>query len=625
MFMLDQDCPWPFQNIMAQYDRWTLKVLSLPVFQEAFSQAVLASPLADPAFVIALDADSATDFQIKIHEFKEALEASVAERLLTDLGQLEQFWSLVVAAEKGFFQSTATQLGFGLCEHRDPPAGGSLIDKLKKEAAIKSLVSKPMGECKKSRLDPEVLTNTPLLDKEQAERSKWGARLEAIGRRAGRSSKLMTFDDQSDELSSFELAKLKSLVLVSGAPRTMAVHIKSFEKWELWTANNAGELYPINIDKVLKYCISLDQRECGPSVIPAFKISLKWVASRLAIDLPDLDDRRLRSLQESVVVNRAKTLKEAKPFPIDVIGPMEEFVCSDRHEQEARIFVWWVLCMIYASLRFDDAVHVKPADLTLKDEGLFGVAWQTKVDRRRRGTRFVIPAVGFRCQDWLEVGWELFQEVLPGERDYWIPELNTRDAFLERPPSYLRSVQWMRCLAARALNYDTTLHAWPKAQALDALQHLTAHSCRVTLLDAAVHAGRSTEEIGLQANWKNPGPLVLKYTRNRSSVPATMIKQLVQELAQSEHPVVEDEATVLDDVQETDLAGTEFFIKAPSRGSSYDYKYHAVSVDDQSLTACKKFVIDECSSVGNILPDLSVFCKACARQRQDICRFFENN
>ena len=61
MFMLDQDCPWPFQNIMAQYDRWTLKVLSLPVFQEAFSQAVLASPLADPAFVIALDADSATD------------------------------------------------------------------------------------------------------------------------------------------------------------------------------------------------------------------------------------------------------------------------------------------------------------------------------------------------------------------------------------------------------------------------------------------------------------------------------------------------------------------------------------------------------------------------------------
>ena len=369
----------------------------------------------------------------------------------------------------------------------------------------------------------------------------------------------------------------------------------------------------------------LDHNECGPSVIPAFKISLKWVTSRLAIDLPDLDDRRLRSLQESVVTNRAKALKEAKPFPVEAIGSMELFVCSDENEQAARIFVWWILCMIYASLRFDDAVHVKPADLIMKDEGLFGIAWQTKVDRKRRGTRFAVPAVGFRCQDWLEMGWDLFQEVLPGDRDFWIPELNTRSAFLERPPTYLRSVQWMKCLAARALNYDADLHAWPKAQATEALQHLTAHSCRVTLLDAAVHAGRSTEEIGLQANWKNPGPLVLKYTRNRSSVPATMIKQLVQDLAQAKHPVVEDDSTVLDDVQDTDLAGMEFFVKASTRGSSYDYKYHAVSMDDESVTACRKFVIDECSSVGDFLPDLSVFCKGCARQRQDICRFFESS
>ena len=74
--------------------------------------------------------------------------------------------------------------------------------------------------------------------------------------------------------------------------------------------------YPITIDKVLKYALDLDQRECGPSVLPAFKTALKWVASRLAIELPDLDDRRLRSLQESVVVNRAKALKEAVPISL---------------------------------------------------------------------------------------------------------------------------------------------------------------------------------------------------------------------------------------------------------------------------------------------------------------------
>lgn len=614
-----------FRTNMAQSDRWTLKILSFPVFHDAFAKAILASPLADPAFVIALDAGSAPDFLSKLALMEEALDPSVFQTLISEGMLLEQFWCLTTSSQQAFFNSTATQLGFGLCQNSAPVASESPIDLLRKEAAIRALVSKPMGQCKKLKVDQPESSNTPLLDKEQAVRSKWAARLEAIGRRAGSASKLLTTQDQSDELSAAEMTKLRNLVLLSGAPKTMEVHVRAFEKFEQWSACNYSELYPLTIDRVLKYCINLDQKECGPSVIPAFKISLKWVASRLAIDLPDLDDRRLRSIQESVVVNRAKTLKEAKPFPIDCIGSMEEFVCSDAHEDEAKIFVWWILCMIYASLRFDDAVHVKPADLQMKDEGLFGVAWQTKVDRRRRGTRFAVPAVGFRKQDWLEVGWNLFQVILPGERDYWIPELNTRSSFLDRPPSYLRSVQWMKCLAARALHHDAELGSWSKAVALEALSCLTAHSCRVTLLDAAVHAGRSTEEIGLQANWKNPGPLVLKYTRDRSSVPATMIKQLVQDLAQERHPVVEDDNTVLDDVQDTDLAGVEFFIKAQTKGSSYDYKYHAVSFDDQSLTACKKFVIDECTSVGNLLPDLSILCKGCARQRQDIVRSFEDN
>ena len=68
----------------------------------------------------------------------------------------------------------------------------------------------------------------------------------------------------------------------------------------------------------------------------------------------------------------------------------------------------------------------------------------------------------------------------------------------------------------------------------------------MTLLDAAVHAGRSTEEIGLQANWKNPGPLVLKYTRNRSSIPAQMVQQLVHDMLDQPHPVVESDEVLLD-------------------------------------------------------------------------------
>ena len=99
--------------------------------------------------------------------------------------------------------------------------------------------------------------------------------------------------------------------------------------------------------------------------------------------------------------------------------------------------------MVFASLRFDDAIHVCPKDLKMLEEGLFGIAWQTKVDRKRAGTRFMVPKVGFADSTWLEVGWELFTEEGTPDRDFWIPELNMQTAFAEGPPTYLISERWI--------------------------------------------------------------------------------------------------------------------------------------------------------------------------------------
>ena len=606
---------------MAQANRWTLKILSLPVFSDAFAQAIIQTPIGDLAFISAMNASSASEFASRVCDMSSTFDHEVAQTICQDSSQLEQFWFLAIASEKLFLESTAFQLGFGLCETRTLQRESSSIAKLRKEAVIRALVSRPTAPSKKRRSSEPESSSSQLLDKENAEKAKWAARLEAIGRRAGSEAKLLTRDDQSDDLSNGELAKLKQLVLISGAPRTMAAHIRSFERMEIWFDFNSIPVYPLTIDKVLKYSLFLDQRECGASVIPSFRTALKWVASRLALSLPDLDDRRLRSLQESVVVKRAKTLKEAVPIPIPVVSGLEEIVVGEFFPVAARIFVWWILCMIFASLRFDDAIHVRPHELRMQDEGLFGVAWQTKVDRKRAGTRFVVPAVGFKVQNWLQVGRELFLDQDFPERDFWVQELNTRDAFMERPPTYQRSVQWMKFFAGCVVE-GLKMNSGSRALSIESVSNLTAHSCRVTLLDAAVHAGRSSEEIGLQANWKDPGPLVLKYTRNRSSVPATMIKQLVRDLSHEKHPIVEDENTMLTDAADDDADGMEFFTKTPAPGTYYDYKFHATALGDPDSLACKKFPLSECSSVGSTLPDISVFCKACARSRPDIVAAF---
>ena len=598
-------------------DRWVSRILSLPVFDQAFGNAVSTTPLANMAFVAAMESQSPGEFVQTALDWARSWDPQVLICFGERVQMLEQYWHLCRSAEKLFFESTAVQLGFGMCElasDRGKKALGSEMP-----TALASLAgqhSKPPKRSSSGLVKPS--TATPLLDKEHGEKLKWAARLEEIGKRAKSHAKLFTEQDQSDSLSAGELSKLRQLVLTAGAHRTMAGHVKIFERFEKWVEAQRVDMYPLAIDVVLKYALVLDRQECGPTVLTSLKTALRWVCSRLGIDPPDLDDHRFVSLQQKIVTERAKILKEAVPLPLGVVGALESQVVNEGNAIESRVFMWWMLCMIYASLRFDDAVHVNPKELIMKEEGLFGVAWQTKVDRKRMGTRFMVPKVGFRQAVWLEIGWAAFKRLLPRDRDFWIPELNTVAQFKDHPPTYQRSVQWFKYFARQASDRRPELDASEKHQDAVAISAVTAHSCRVTLLDAAVHAGRSAQEIGLQANWKDPGPLVLKYTRNRTQVPARMIKNLVQELVASDHPAQESDDVLPVDVGDSDLNAPEFFIKIPAHDRAYEYKYHVTASHDQSVLACGKFSISECQSVGSILPDPSVLCKGCARNRPDV-------
>ena len=491
---------------MAQsQDRWASKILALPIFSDEFAQAILRSPYSNLALIAAMEVHSAGEFVVRVHEWSSSVPEDSRDALLMNGFMLEQYWSLASSIEKALFESTANQLGFGMCDPVTTALSAETAS-ARQARAVRALLERPAQQprkiLKKTESDPSA---TPLLNQETAARWKWAAKLEEIGRRAGLCSKLLVDTANSEGLSTAETARLRQLVLSSGAPRTMAAHISTWERFEEWLLGEGIPVFPLSSDMILKYALFLDQRECGPTVVPSLRTAIRWVTSKLAIDCPDLAHAALLAVQAEIVQKRATTLKEANPIPIEVIGCMEKFVVDEEEAEAARLFVWWWLCMVFASLRFDDAVHVKPSELILTDEGLFGVAWQTKVERKRRGTKFVVPHVGFADSGWLLAGWSIFQ-LESFDRDYWMRDLNTRDAFRDAPAAYQRSVQWLRHLAKFALKKYFQGEEQAIKLAESKLHGITAHSARVTLLDAAVHAGRSTEEIGLQANWKNPGP-----------------------------------------------------------------------------------------------------------------------
>ena len=56
---------------------------------------------------------------------------------------------------------------------------------------------------------------------------------------------------------------------------------------------------------------------------------------------------------------------------------------------------------------------------------------------------------------------------------------------------------------------------------------------------------------------------------------------------------------------------TEFFIKAPGKGSSYEYKFHVCSAENETA---------DFAQIGATLPDPSLSCKKCAKAGPDVSR-----
>ncbi|CAE7234035.1 unnamed protein product [Symbiodinium sp. CCMP2592] len=449
----------------APADRWTAKILAYPCFDHGFRQAIVATRLAEIPFVLAMDAGTPEQLAAVSLEWTASSAKTEHDLLAPRTQMLEQYWVFVKAAESLFVESLGYQLGFARCSKVPMERSAKSIAHFQREMAVRALAAP------------------------NAEKQKWAKRLKAIADRAGEHARPEGVHDAEGILSEEERAPLRLLVFTSGAPSTMANHIRRFEKFEVWARH------------ILKYAMGLDSREsCGPTVLPSLRMALKWVAFRINLKLPSIETAELKALEKEIFVQRGRPLKEAIAFPLELVQAMERFVANETHP--------------------------------------------------RRGTKFMVPDVAFSKVAWFKIGKDLFDSQFPlVERDYWIPELDTKDRWRPTPPDYARSLQW--------------------------LHHLV--------------------------------------TLSRSSLPAKMIKELVQEVSREFVPLCAQEDDTIEDAEDRDLSLTEFFVKVPVKGSSYDYRFHVCSAESVEEIACKRAITPEFTHIGSVLPDPKLFCKLCAK------------
>ena len=156
---------------------------------------------------------------------------------------------------------------------------------------------------------------------------------------------------------------------------------------------------------MVKYELYLDEGKCGPTVLPSLRSSLKSV----------LNEAVFITLEKKVFTQRRKPLKEAVPFTIELVKAMEIFVVESAFEA-AKVYLWWVLCMIFASLRF---VHVKPLELEIAGghpgRHLRGLVADEDGEEKEGHQVLGARRCGFSDKPWLTSGIDGFRKLFPGK------------------------------------------------------------------------------------------------------------------------------------------------------------------------------------------------------------------
>ena len=595
-------------------DRSIQKVLGLPIFDDDFRNTLKDLNLDRVEFWMALSDDGEGSPDQRLVNVLPALtdKVEISDSILRRLEMVSTLADMVKQLAPKFQGEIATDLGYGSAETLGARPKRSLEVAQPSAPPAQALGVRPGG------LGPRE--EVPSLQAaEAAERKKWGYRLQKIAERAG-SAAGINDPSRSIGLTPDEAQRLRSMSFEAGGFRTIRQNVRYWEKFEEWAGQKGVRIYPPTLLGITAYCLYW---------MWSIHSACVQIRGRMGVQEARNEPpyaRLSRSTTEGHIVDqvhleRGKELKEAVPLPPQMVAAMELYVLTLIKEKKdaAAIFLWWTLILIYSSLRFDDGVHVSPMSLQMTEDALLGMVWQTKVERKRKGTRFAVPSCSISEARWLEEGWIVFQQ-FRADRDYFIWDLQDEKSFGPAPISYARSLAWLKHFTLLAI-VESSKTGSITVNELEDLQkradEITWHSMRVTLLAEAVKENVDEKVIGLQANWKDPRQLVLKYARQRKELSVAMVKGMTEKIKQKWKP--EEDLFVVEEDEEdkgSPFMPVEYIIKAklPARSiTSADIKCHILdpSVSDQT-SLCGRLKMQDAESVGP--RPTCMICKLCEQK-----------
>ena len=197
--------------------------------------------------------------------------------------------------------------------------------------------------------------------------------------------------------------------------------------WGWWiSTGNCG--LPSSSESVLTYLEQRAGEPCAPSVLRRTRAALAFYEEAAGLPLQQRVSkcpwfsRQADALENTLSTNRKGPAWQTHSA---YLAAAEVVVVNERANVVLRCYAFWRCLESWAALRFSDHRGLSPQLCTLTESALKGTLSRTKTTGSDKKVQSRVLHVDRRCwllhPEWMPVGWKLWSDSAPWERDFFLP------------------------------------------------------------------------------------------------------------------------------------------------------------------------------------------------------------
>ena len=209
---------------------------------------------------------------------------------------------------------------------------------------------------------------------------------------------------------------------------TVRSYVRAWRPLWMWWTGTGNRGLPSDPEAVLAYLEQRANEPCAPSVLRRTRAALAFYEEAAGLALAQRVSKCTWFCKQAEALEATlMTTKKGQAWQIHsaYIAAAESLVVDEKTGVVLRCYAFWRCLESWAALRFSDHRGLSPSSCSLTETAFKALLTRTKTTGVDKKVQSRVLHVDRDCwlkdSNWMDIGWKIWEESAPWERDYFLP------------------------------------------------------------------------------------------------------------------------------------------------------------------------------------------------------------